>query len=159
MELFKTDLQARNFENGKKMFSAGRCVACHRFQGSGGDSGPDLGSVAKRYSIRDILVAICEPSHSISEQYQASTVTLNDGKSLYGRVIYRNDKEIALAANPYNFSDLSKTPMDKVVKVELSQVSMMPPGTIFLMNKEELSDLMAYLISEGNRRHKVFKKK
>jgi putative heme-binding domain-containing protein len=158
MELFQKDLQARNFENGKKMFAAGRCVACHRFQGSGGHSGPDLGSVAQRYSIRDILAAICEPSQSISEQYQASKVTLKNDKSLYGRIIYRNDQEIALAANPYNFSELSKAPIDQVVKVELSQVSMMPPGTILLMNKDELSDLMAYLISGGNPRHKVFKK-
>ncbi len=89
MALFQDDLRGRDFLNGKKMFSAGRCVACHRFQGSGGYSGPDLGSVAQRYSIRDILVAICEPSNSISEQYQASTVTLEGGKSLYGRVIYK----------------------------------------------------------------------
>ena len=73
MKLFEADLRGRDFENGKKMFSAGRCVACHRFEGSGGYSGPDLGSVGNRYSIRDILVAICEPSQSISEQYQAST--------------------------------------------------------------------------------------
>ncbi len=81
MELFESELEGRDFKNGEKMFSAGRCVACHRFGGSGGYSGPDLGSVGNRYSIRDILVAICEPSQSISEQYQASTVTLKDGGS------------------------------------------------------------------------------
>ncbi|NNM30262.1 MAG: c-type cytochrome, partial [Akkermansiaceae bacterium] len=159
MELFKDGLHGRDFENGRRMFSAGRCVACHRFQGSGGYSGPDLGSVAKRYSIRDILVAICEPSQSISEQYQASTVTLKDGRTLHGRVIYRNDREIALATDPYNFSDLTKTPVDRVEKVELSQVSMMPPGTIYAMNKEELLNLMAYLLSGGDKRHKVFQAK
>jgi putative heme-binding domain-containing protein len=159
MKLFATELTARDYENGKKMFSAGRCVACHRFQGSGGYSGPDLGSVAKRYSIRDILVSICEPSQSISEQYQASKVTLKEGRTLYGRVIYRDEKEIAVAANPYDFSALSKSPIGNVASVEPSQVSMMPPATIIMMNKDELSDLMAYLISGGDPKHKVFKTK
>ena len=159
MKLFATELTARDYENGKKMFSAGRCVACHRFQGSGGYSGPDLGSVAKRYSIRDILVSICEPSQSISEQYQASKVTLKEGRTLYGRVIYRDDKEIAVAANSYDFSALTKSPIGNVASVEPSQVSMMPPATIIMMNKDELSDLMAYLISGGDPKHKVFKTK
>lgn len=159
LELFQTDLEGRDYENGKKMFSAGKCVACHRFQGTGGYSGPDLGSVGKRYSIRDILVAICDPSQSISEQYQASKVSMNEGGVLYGRIIYRNDTELALAANPYDFSDLTKLPMRNVHSVEPSQVSLMPPATIALMNKEELSDLIAYLISGGDSHHKVFKAK
>ena len=104
MELFGSPLRGRDYQNGKIMYSAGRCVACHRFQGSGGYSGPDLGSVGKRYSIEDILVAICEPSHSISEQYQASNITLTSGDTLYGRVIFRNEEELALASNPFDFS-------------------------------------------------------
>ncbi len=159
LELFKTDLAVRDYENGKKMFSAGKCVACHRFEGAGGYSGPDLGSVARRYSIKDILVAISEPSQSISEQYQASTVLLKEGGMLYGRVIYRNEKEIALAANPYDFSILTRTPIGDIASVEPSQVSMMPLATIVLMNKDELSDLMAYLISGGDPKHKVFRTK
>ena len=159
MKLFATEPTAMDYENGKKMFSAGRCVACHRFQGSGGYSGPDLGSVAKRYSIRDILVSICEPSQSISEQYQASKVLLKEGGVLYGRVIYRDEKEIAVAANPYDFSALTKSPIGNVASVEPSQVSMMPPATIAMMNKDELSDLIAYLISGGDPKHKVFKTK
>jgi len=156
MELFEDDLEDRDFENGEKMFSAGGCVACHRFQGSGGYSGPDLGSVANRYSIRDILVAICEPSQSISEQYQASDVSLRDGRTVNGRVIYQNDEELALASNPYDFGELSRIPSEEVESVEPSQTSMMPPTTIFFMNGDELSDLMAYLMSGGDPDHAVF---
>lgn len=156
MKLFEEPLRGRNFKRGKKMFSAGRCIACHRFEGSGGYSGPDLGSVGNRYAIRDILVAICKPSDSISEQYQASTVTLKDGDSLYGRLIYKNDEEIAVAPNPFNFAQLVKKPASEVTSIEPSQLSMMPVGTIFGMNEEELKDLMAYLISAGNRRHPAF---
>ena len=156
MTHFDKPLRGRNFENGKEMFSAGRCVACHRFSGSGGYSGPDLGSVGSRYSIRDILVAICEPSQSISEQYQASIVTLKDDSSLYGRLIYKNDSEIAIAPNPFNYGELQKKPVGELKNIEPSQISMMPAGTINAMNKDELMDLIAYLISSGNKKHEAF---
>lgn len=157
MELFKEEMSGRNFENGKEMFSAGRCVACHRIQGSGGYSGPDLGSVGKRYSIRDILQSICEPSATISDQYTASNVTLKDGSGLYGRVIFKNDEETAIALNPFNFGELTKMPTDTIQSIEPASTSLMPPGMINGMNSEELKDLIAYLISGGNRRHAVFK--
>lgn len=157
MGLFRTELSGRNYQNGKRMFAAGRCVACHRFEGSGGYSGPDLGSVAKRYSIRDILTAICEPSQSVSEQYQASQITLKNGGRLFGRIIFQNENELAIASNPFDFSKISKTPRTQISTVEPSQVSMMPPGTILGMNQEEVKDLMAYLLSGGNKRHAVFR--
>lgn len=159
MQLFDGELVGRNYENGKQMFAAGRCVACHRFQGSGGYSGPDLGSVGKRYSIRDILVAICEPSQSISEQYQASKVLLKEGGVLYGRIIYRNDHEIALARNPYDFGELTRTPLEHIESIEPSPVSMMPPSMLALMNEDEVRDLIAYLVSGGSTKHRVFQPK
>jgi putative heme-binding domain-containing protein len=159
MKLFDDGLNGRDYGNGKKMFAAGRCVACHRFQGSGGYSGPDLGSVAQRYSTRDILTSIIQPSDSISEQYQGSTVTLKTGKQLSGRVIYTNDTETALAENPYDFGAVNKIPAADIKKVEPLQVSLMPPGTIYPMNADELKDLVAYLVSGGDKKHQVFKKK
>lgn len=159
MAHFKGPLRKRDFKNGKKMFSAGLCIACHRFSGEGGYSGPDLGSVGNRFSIRDMLVAICEPSASISEQYQASDITLKDGSTLYGRLIYKNEKEIAVAQNALNFSEVIKKPMTEVSKIAPSQRSMMLPGMINGLNKEELKDLIAYLISSGNPKHEVFQEK
>lgn len=156
MELFKDGLRDRDFDNGKKMFAAGRCVACHRMQGSGGYSGPDLGSVGSRYSIRDIVVAIIEPSDSISDQYQAKEITLDDGTKRFGRMIRRGKRQIDLAMNPYDISDVTGVPTKEIETIRRSQVSMMPPGTLTLMNAGEVADLMAYLVSGGDRDHEVF---
>ncbi len=155
--LFQNPLKGRDYQNGKRMFAAGRCIACHRFEGSGGYSGPDLGSVSKRYSIQDILTAICNPSDSISEQYQASQVARKDGGTLFGRIIFQNEQELAVATNPYNFGQITRIPSEAVKNITPFQISLMPPGTINGMNAEELKDLMAYLISGGNRRHPVFR--
>ena len=159
MKLFEPELAGRDFANGKKMFSAGLCIACHRVGGTGGHSGPDLGSVGNRYSIRDILVAITEPNASLSEQYMASILKLKDGSALQGRLIFRNEKEVGIAPNPFDLNQITKTPADKVESVEFSQVSPMPPGLISGMNRDELMDLMAYLLSGGNSEHKAFETK
>ena len=158
MKLFATDLRGRDFENGKKMYSAGFCIACHRFGGEGGHSGPDLGSVGSRYSIRDILVAIIEPSASISDQYVASVVKLKDGDTLNGRLIFRNEKEIGVATNPFDLNQVTKAPADQVVGIKHSQVSLMPAELLGGMNRDELMDLMAFLLSGGNPQHKVFRR-
>tara|TARA_B100001093_G_scaffold505641_1_gene563302 strand:- start:191 stop:547 length:357 start_codon:yes stop_codon:yes gene_type:complete len=89
----------------------------------------------------------------------ASAVSLKDGGSLYGRIIYKNEKEIAVAPNPYNLGELVKKSAESVKSIEPSQISMMPPGMIASMNKDELRDLMAYLISGGNKKHAVFQNK
>ena len=158
IKLFEGDLRGRDFANGKKMFSAGMCIACHRVGGEGGHSGPDLGSLGNRFSIRDVLTAIVEPSASISEQYMASNVKLKDGTALAGRLIIRNDKEVAVASNPFDLNQLTKAAADKVESIEFSNVSIMPPGMISGMSRDELMDLMAYLLSGGDARHKVFSK-
>lgn len=158
MKLFATDLRARDFQNGKKMFSAGLCIACHRIAGEGGHSGPDLGALGNRFAIRDILTAIIEPSASISEQYMASIVKLNAADPLYGRLIVRNDKEVAVASNPFDLNQLTKAPAEMVESIEFSPVSIMPEGMIAGMNRDELMDLLAYLLSGGDSRHRVFKK-
>jgi putative heme-binding domain-containing protein len=156
LALFTEPLRGRDFANGKRMFAAGRCVACHRFAGDGGYAGPDLGSLGKRFAIRDILVAICEPSQSISEQYQASKITRKDGGVQYGRLIFRNDQELAIAMDAYDLGTLTKIASADVASVEPSQVSLMPPGTIAAMNRDELMDLIAYLVAGGDKKHAVF---
>ncbi len=158
MKLFEPELRGRDFANGKKMFAAGLCIACHRIGGEGGHTGPDLGSLGNRFSMRDILVAICEPSASISEQYMASTVKLKDGGSLYGRLIIRNEKEVGVASNPFDLNQVTKAPVDKVESIEFSNVSIMPPAMISGMNRDELMDLIAYLLSGGDSHYKAYGK-
>ena len=76
-----------SFKRGRSLFHAVSCGACHRFSGLGGGVGPDLTSVPNKFDTRYLLEAILEPSKNISDQYQSSTVTLRNGKSLTGLVV------------------------------------------------------------------------
>src|SRR5690606_26550630 len=79
LPLVEKELSGRDFQNGKDMFAAARCFACHRFAGQGGAAAPDLTGVRGRFSNRDLLESIIEPSKAVSDQYEATVFVLRSG--------------------------------------------------------------------------------
>ena len=69
------------------LFGEANCFACHRFDNEGGAQGPDLTGVAGRFSVRDLLESIVEPSKEISDQYAAVIITTTNGKVVTGRIV------------------------------------------------------------------------
>ena len=67
------------------MFAASLCITCHNMSGEGGTVGPDLTQLGSRFSYKDILVAIVDPSKTISDQFAATIFYLKDGSSIVGR--------------------------------------------------------------------------
>jgi len=65
-----------------EMYAAARCVVCHRFNGEGGATGPDLSQAAGRFNLKDLCESIVEPSKVISDQYRAATVTTDSGRAI-----------------------------------------------------------------------------
>src|SRR5262249_46250034 len=61
----------RAFDRGRKLFASAKCFACHRYDNEGGSNGPDLTSVAGRFSVRDLLESVVDPSKEVSDQYAA----------------------------------------------------------------------------------------
>ncbi|MBA2706640.1 MAG: PQQ-dependent sugar dehydrogenase, partial [Gemmatimonadaceae bacterium] len=64
----------RSFESGKSAYAAVSCVKCHRFNGEGGASGPDISGVGARFQPADLLESLILPSKIISDQYQATQI-------------------------------------------------------------------------------------
>jgi putative heme-binding domain-containing protein len=148
----------RDFENGRNMFGAAACFACHRFNQEGGAVGPDLTSVSGKFSPRDLLEQIIEPSKVISDQYGSTVFTMNDGTEITGRIANMKDDTLMVCTNmldPNNFTNISRK---KVVKMEESKLSMMPPGLLSTLKEDDVLDLLAYLLSKGDASHPLFKK-
>lgn len=148
-------LTNRNFKNGRNAFFATGCASCHRFNGYGGNIGPDLSSVGIRASVPVLLEDIIEPNALISDQYNSSVVTLNDGKTVSGLVVEEENRVKIYPRNP----DQPPVVIDKanVVSIEASEISQMPEGLIDSLNEDELRDLIAYLRSGGNPDSPFFK--
>ena len=156
--LNEAPLAGRNFENGKKMFKAGLCVACHRFGKEGGGIGPDLTNLAKRSDYKSILESTIEPNLVISEQFQQHELTMKDGTTVMGRIVFTDKGEYALVQSGLAPLKLKKVKQADVVSKKASKLSMMPGALINTMNAEELKDLIAYFVSGGNLKHPVYKR-
>src|SRR5690606_24840753 len=72
-------LGKRDFSQGRNMFLATQCITCHSMRGEGENIGPDLTQLGTRFSPEDMLRAIIDPSDVISDQYNATVFTLQDG--------------------------------------------------------------------------------
>jgi putative heme-binding domain-containing protein len=112
----------------------------------GGTVGPDLTDVASRFSTRDILESILEPSRVVSETYRHVTVTLKGGKTVTGRlapVDYRLPV-LRLASDPLS-EDAVDVPKDDIVSYAESEISPMPAGLLDTLTLGEIFDLLAYI--------------
>ena len=156
-ELNKEPLLGRSYNNGQKMFSAGLCIACHRFGDQGGGIGPDLTNLAKRSDYKSILESTIHPSMVVSEQFEQHELTMKDGSIVMGQVVAEENGEYSLVQSGLDPLNLKKVKVSEVQTKKGSKISMMPGGLINSMNAEELKDLIAYFVSAGDRKHKVFR--
>ncbi len=152
------NLSGRDFVQGQAMFQM-ECSSCHKVRGDGGSIGPDLTQLGTRFAAQDILESIIEPSKEISDQYAATNFFLKDGSSAMGRLIREDKDNFYISQNPFAPQILRKISKKDVTSSKLSDVSIMPPGMINSLNPEELKDLMAYLMSGGDKNNKVFNPK
>src|SRR3546814_17095536 len=70
---------------GKEVFKR-TCATCHTYAGSGGNVGPDLTGV-KNQPADALLLHTLVPNYEVYPAYQAVTIQMADGQSLYGRLI------------------------------------------------------------------------
>lgn len=154
--IIDSGLTNRDFERGKAMFAASKCISCHTMKGEGGTSGPDLTQLGTRFSTKDILEAIIDPNKTISDQYGATVFYLKDGGSVLGRLIKEEGGNYVISQNPFAPQVVREIPKKDVARTRVSEISPMLPGMINRLNSEELKDLMAYLVAGGNKDNEVF---
>ena len=158
---FATELaqpsKGRSYANGKEAYAAAQCMQCHRFNNDGGSVGPDLSGASAKYSKRDLLESIIEPSKVISDQYQNTTVTKTDGDDVTGRIMEDTATKLVLVINPLT-GDKVEVKKSDVKSRAPAKLSPMPDGLVSILTKEEILDLLAYLESAGNKQHAAFAK-
>lgn len=153
-----SSLTGRSFANGQKMFSATRCILCHRFVGDGGATGPDLTQLAGRFNLDALTEAIMDPGKVISDQYAASSVVTVDGKTINGRIVSDNDQQISVLTDPEDSTKVIDIPRGDIEEIVASKTSIMPANLLNTLNQDEVLDLLAYLLSRGDEKNAMFQK-
>jgi putative heme-binding domain-containing protein len=160
MDDFKGDfdkpLTKRNFKRGAEMFAAAGCIACHNVQGQGGHVGADLSKVGEEYPGIELLRQIVDPSAKIKDEFRVMAVFLKNEDRFRGMIVKREGEIIELAENLAEPDKTIKIKKADISRVVPSDVSPMPTGLLVTLSKEEILDLVAFVGSHGNPKHKFF---
>jgi putative heme-binding domain-containing protein len=158
LALTEKGMKGRSYDNGAKMFKAVLCASCHQFGTEGrGGIGPDVTGAGNRYTMKDLLENIMEPSKVVSDQYESTLIEKKDGSSVVGRVLREADGKVGVAENPLAPETLTEVPVADIKSRSKFPLSAMPPALLNSLNENEVLDLVAYLLSGGNKDDKAFK--
>ncbi|MAQ91021.1 MAG: dehydrogenase [Rhodopirellula sp.] len=159
------DLESgRDFQSGRKLFTEVSCVACHAMKGTGGKLAPDLFALQAKLAdqktdVAKIVESLTEPSKEIEEKYRTQIIATLGGKLYSGVIVEENDKVLKLSDNPLKEdAGVIEIAKDDIDERDESKVSIMPKGLLNTMTKDEILDLLAYIISGANPEHPAFRK-
>ena len=155
-ELNRLDL-GRNKERGKAIFQSLACVQCHKVGGEGnGEVGPDMADLRKKLEAGKadstyVLTSMIEPSKNIDEKYQTLILALTSGETVTGVAVAKDDKKLKISSNPLapGGAVVREIPLGEIEEQLISKVSAMPEGLLNTLDKEEILDLLGYILSDG----------
>ena len=163
-EDLKRVAQHRNFTEGKQLFATLGCAQCHKLNKDDAASlhhsiGPNIDDSTKKYKgdAKALLLEMLEPSRSIEEKYRQVILELEDGTSRTGIIAAEDDANLTiLTGTPAKKQEIAKKTIDSR---RTSPVSIMPSGLLNTLDKEQILDLLAYLLAGGNAEDAAFKHK
>ncbi len=139
----------RSFERGEHLFRSAGCGQCHRIQDENAGIGPNLNGISSRLKTEEILTSIVSPSATIDDKYASTIILTVDGNMFQGRVEMETDEFVVLRGSE-SFATSKTIQKADIEERRLSRVSMMPVGTINHLELEEILDLLAYVVAEGD---------
>ena len=147
----------RSFDVGKKLFTVANCVGCHKLNGEGRELGPDLTKIEpSKHTAEHLLRSIFEPSQEIAEKFQSNTFVLNSGKVVTGMIVEETPTGITLLVDPLARCEPTVVQKSEIDERSKSLVSIMPQGMLNRLSREEILDLMAYLLARGDKKSPLF---
>jgi len=148
--------RANQYAVGKQLFTAASCIGCHKLAGQGQNVGPDLTKLPAEYSKTDVLDHILNPSKKIDPKYQSKIITLNSGKVVTGLVIEDTPKSLKIVDNPLAPDKAVVISRSEIEEVTASDVSIMPKGVLNKLTREEIFDLLAFVLAGGDAKNPLF---
>jgi putative heme-binding domain-containing protein len=128
-------------------------VSCHKLNGVGKEVGPDLTKLDSKYDAAEIVKHMLDPSLKIDEKYQPWTFITAEGKTIVGTILKEDKASVTIAQADGQQLTLKPDDIDERTK---SKVSIMPIGLLNRLTREEILDLVAYLVARGNEKSELF---
>ncbi|HSH94915.1 MAG TPA: c-type cytochrome [Roseimicrobium sp.] len=139
------ELAGGNWKSGQELFNGkAACATCHQLRGTGFRVGPELGNLVHR-DYDSVLKDIVQPGATINPDAVGYVITTRDGESVTGTRLGETDTELQIAQPGGLIAKIRKS---DILKSEAMSISLMPEGLDKILTKEELRDLMTYLLTE-----------
>jgi len=132
-------------DEGRRVFfsAAANCGTCHIAEGRGVKVGPDLSTIARSSDRAKLADSILQPSREIGPLYVMKTATLKDGTTVSG---VQSDKETGGRVDLIQpGGKVEQIPHNKVEKLDIAPVSLMPEAAELQLTVQEFRDLIAFL--------------
>jgi putative heme-binding domain-containing protein len=94
----------------------------------------------------------------VSDQYQAIEIRTKDERVVIGRIVNLNADNVMVNTDMQNPGSTTQINRNNIDTMKPSKLSMMPAGLLDTLKEDEVLDLMAYMLSRGDRNHAMFKK-
>ncbi|MBL9210672.1 MAG: c-type cytochrome [Opitutaceae bacterium] len=135
--------QGRSAE-GRAVYAASACAACHTAGGLGRAMGPDLSHIGKIRGPRDLLESILLPNATIARDFETHVIETGDGQSHMGAI--KNDGAESLVL--IDLAGVEKPiPHAQIIGRTTLATSLMPAGLEQTFTEQQLLDLVAWLAS------------
>ena len=133
---------------GEQVFASGKgaCIACHHIGNLGGAVGPDLSTIGRIRTARDLYESILYPSESIARDFETFQVNVKSSENPIHIGLINSQSAAGLEL--IGLSGQRQTiPHEDVASIQRILVSIMPSGLAQTLSEEELRNLVAYLLS------------
>jgi putative heme-binding domain-containing protein len=134
-----------NAAEGKKIYEAAGCIACHTPGPANSKIGPDLSAIARGLPIDMIVTEVVWPALNVKENFEAATVTLKDGSVITG--FKQTETADAIAIRDLTGS-VKSIPKSDTAKIQTGG-SLMPDGLTAALDERQLVHLVKYLSELG----------
>jgi len=120
-----------------------QCSRCHQIRGEGGRTGPDLSNLVQR-DYASVLKDVVEPSAAINPDHVAYVATLKNGDAVMGILQKDEPREVTLGLAD---GTMRAIPRGEIFGFAPSLVSLMPPGLLTALTKQQQKDLFIFLLT------------
>ena len=134
---------------GRLVFQKANCIACHRVGSEGATFGPDLSNLASRFSRREILESIIDPSKVVSDQYRSKKILTVDGEQLFGMLIRDSSGDYLLQDAEGKTIRIAD---DDIEEIKETTLSSMPEDLLNSLSLDEILHLFAYIDRSSNKK-------
>jgi len=128
---------------GRALFAGkGECLSCHRVQGEGSRSGPDLSRIGALRTSDHLARSLLDPDAEVQPANRTYAATTRDGSRITGRLLNHDAYSVQLLEGDDRLRSLQKA--------DLRDAGFVPspmPSVRGVLSDQELADVVQYLVS------------